>query len=301
MKKLLIILVGMNSNICGYDPVGLFTWPLTLVGSAQKTMLVNPERKSFFCNWFGIACPLKERVEINTLYTFESGVSLNWWRVRRVTILDTGSNKDVLQHNRPRVAPGFYMGIKRLLYQSWNYPVSLEGGYYFQFCQRNDSMRTDFFDQGENWTDIELRQRVQSVRFGPRLMVNLETQKFVIGAFTQLSLVARTTTGLKLYEKSKNAFTGQRLEPYYRRVQGEFGANFKIPLKQYGSLKIEYSMLLGRVNYKRKIITEVADSWASEQFNDQLFLTDINSQMLPAIPSLKVRMNALSVGIELLF
>ena len=301
MKKILIILVGMSSTLYSYDPIGLFTWPLTLIGSSQKTILVNPERKSFFCNWFGIACPLKERVEINSFYTFESGVSLNWWRVQRVIVTDTGNNKDVAQNNRPRVAPGFYMGIKRLLYQGWRYPVSIEGGYYFQFCQREDGMRTDFFDQGANWTDIELRQRVQSVRFGPRLLVNLEAQHFMVSAFSQLSVVARTTTGLKLYEKSTNAFTGQRLEPYCKTVQGEFGATFKVPLKQYGTVKVEYSLLLGHVKYKRKIITEVPDDNASEQFNDQLFLTDINSQMLPTIPSLKVRMNGISVGLELIF
>lgn len=301
MKKFSLLFLTFTYTFCSCDPMGLFTWPLTLIGGMQKTKKVQPQGKKFSYSYSGTASKVKEQVVTTDFYTFDTGLSLNWWRVRRSTLIDTGNNKDSLYNNNPRVAPGFYLGIKKLLYQSWNYPLAVEGGYYFEFCQRKDGMRTDFFDQGINITDIEIRQKVQSVRFGPRLITKIEMPHCMLGMFTQLSVALKTTSQLKVYEKSTNAFTGQSLKPYHFKIQGELGAYFKIPLKQYGALKMEYSLLLGSVKYKRKINLDVPDSNVTEEFNDQIFLSDSNVQMLPTIPSLKLKMNALSLGLEVIF
>lgn len=269
----------------------------------QKNLLVLIllSTHAIFCNTstqHALKKPTQKRQDV---FVFEGGATLGWWKNPSYTILDVSSNKDTASGNRSRVVPGFYLLFARNLYPFKNPAFTGKIGFRCSYGRRKDGLRNDFYDDDLPNTTIELVHNIQTMRLAPFLGFQYDRSRFSVSVWAAPTIAFKTVDWFGIYEKSTNAYIGQRLEPYNRAPFGEFGINIKLPFKQYGHVSLGYSFLLGVVTFKKEIINEDPHEAATDDYQDQLLLTDLNSTQLPETPKVKYRAHTLQIGFEIPF
>jgi hypothetical protein len=197
--------------------------------------------------------------------------------------------------------PGCYVALEKVFYYSPTDLFSYRFGLRSNYAQRKEAIIMNFYEGQGATPTIEVRQDVQSVRLTPYFRALIRAEKFSLSAHLGLAVVLKTFDCLKLWEKATNGFTGQRLQPYDHAVQGEAGFDFKLCCASVGYFSFGYALLFGNATYQKKIFNDPPNQAAAEEFNDQLLVSDTQSQYLIKKPVMKLRVSSLYIGFALNF
>jgi len=254
----------------GYDVLALSSWPTQFLGnSVTKDLIV------------------------------EAGLTASWFNIKDTIMVN--ANTDIIKDNKLSVVPGCYASLEKIIYYSSTDLLTYRFGFRFNYAQRKEGVITNFYEGPVNQANLEIRQDIETVRFTPYFRVVLHAEKFLLSTHLGLAIAAKTFDQLRFWEKATNAATGQRLQPYHNAVQGEAGFDFKLKCASVGYFNVGYSLLFGSVKYKKQIFTDPPDQNATQEFNDQLLVSDTQSQYLIKKPVMKLRVSSLYIGFALNF
>lgn len=262
--------------------------------------------------------------------------TFSWWRIRRSPLTDTNGGRDRVASNHPKVVPGICLDVNREIHRFEVFRKSVEiktkkrkpsfcffsygkngvdkvehtdllfqtmitMGIRFDYQKRKKACVADFFEEGEAFSDFTLEQDVHNIRLTPYCQAVFDLKKFMVSISAGPSIHFKTFGSLEVWEKATTAYTGQRLEPKKINMLAEFDTALSFACLDYGRIFLRYGLTAGAIRYGRKIFIDVPGDNASEQFDDQLFLSDRDSIYMQQIPKLKLLSHTFSAGFEVSF
>ena len=257
-------------QVKAYDLIGLSSWPTKFFGNSLTQDLM-----------------------------FETGLTASWFNLKETVIVS--ANQDTVKDTTLSVVPGFYASLEKIVYYSPTELITYRFGLRFNYGQREEAVIMNFYEEPGASPTIEVRQDVQTVRFTPYFRAMMHAEKFTLSTHLGLAIAARTFDRLKLWEKSTNTFTGQRLQPYHHALQGEAGFDVTLRCASLGYFSFGYAFLFGNAKYKRKIFNDPPDNETLQEFNDQLLVTDTNAGFLFKKPVMKLQVSSLYCGFAVNF
>ena len=143
MKKTLIILIFLI-------PIQLLT--MSFVGPYQEPTI---QKRNF-------------QKKMPPLF-FDAGMSFSWWHCPKHIMLDVSSNKDFIDNSISKVVPGCYGSLSTRLYAFRTHPIKIYTGIRGTYGQRKNSIRTDYFKEGDTEALLETHHSLKHIRLSPFL------------------------------------------------------------------------------------------------------------------------------------
>lgn len=230
-------------------------------------------------------------------YSF--GPTLAWYRPGKTTLLDVGSNKDLLTNTRSKTVPGFYVDLGRYWKETQvlNRSVTVTYGLRTSYARRNKAIKNDYLEPGSVQAEFSAEQDVKDLRVTPFVGVQrTQNRRFCYGAHVGFGIGVKTLDNFKLYEKATGSYTGQRLQSGSMSFLGEFAAHMSFEHRGY-YCTFGYTFTTGRAKYKRRVFIDQPGSAASVTFQDQVLLTDREFIFLPKEPRIRLRSHRLELSI----
>lgn len=216
---------------------------------------------------------------------------VTWYRLSDITLLDVGSNRDSMMNDSDKVVPfgGLQAGLQ------WDAPAFGDGaGLFFaglgiQYEKRKEAITMDFYDGAETSPSFVVKQDVNDLRIVPQceyeFFHNKQCSFGLLGGFI---VSFKTLDKFKVFEKSTDAYIGQRLVPRKVNILGRIGFAITRDFKEHWALRLHYNYTRGHVKYKTPVIIETPDVNAAQQHQDALLITDVDAIVLPEKPRMKL-------------
>jgi len=231
---------------------------------------------------------------------FTIGPTFTWYHQSTTNFFDSGSNEEQLLKATTKMVPGLFCDI--VFYSKRKNKFFINGGINFSYSRRKGALIADLLESGQSTPIFSVKQDVSNTRITPYLELSkIYKNDFEWCAYIGLPLVPKTVTVFKIYEKSTDAYIGQRLRAGLMNIWGELGLSLTKKYYDFFDLKLEYSFAFGNAHYGRKIYIDTADKNASSHFKQQILLTDKDSITLAQKLTIKLKSHriAFSIGSDI--